>query len=75
MLVLLNNFRIGLSKEDRQMTVIATGAASRETADWSQIDWSSVRRTVRRLQMRIAKAVREGRWGKVQALEPDPKLS
>ena len=51
------------------MTVIATGAASRETADWSQIDWSSVRRTVRRLQMRIAKAVREGRWGKVQALQ------
>ncbi|MBB4245619.1 MULTISPECIES: reverse transcriptase N-terminal domain-containing protein [Rhizobium] len=46
-----------------------TGAASRGTADWNQIDWSKVRQSVRRLQVRIAKAVRERRWGKVKALQ------
>jgi RNA-directed DNA polymerase len=46
-----------------------TGAASRGTADWNQIDWHKVRQSVRRLQVRIAKAVRERRWGKVKALQ------
>jgi len=35
---------------------------------WHAINWHAVHRTVRRLQVRIVKAVREGRWGKVQAL-------
>ena len=52
------------------MTVIAmTGAASGGEVDWHQLDWASAHRTARRLQMRIAKAVREGRWGKVKALQ------
>ncbi|MES0100652.1 group II intron reverse transcriptase/maturase [Mesorhizobium sp. M0019] len=52
------------------MTVISmTGAASGGEVDWHQIDWASAHRTARRLQMRIAKAVREGRWGKVKALQ------
>ncbi|MBJ7412356.1 MAG: group II intron reverse transcriptase/maturase [Phenylobacterium sp.] len=52
------------------MTVIVmAGAASRGEVDWHGIDWASADRTVRRLQMRIAKAVREGRWSKVKSLQ------
>lgn len=52
------------------MTVTTvTGAASGGQIDWSEIDWASVQQTVRRLQVRIAKAVREGRWGKVKSLQ------
>lgn len=36
---------------------------------WHSIDWDKARRKVRRLQMRIAKAVKEGRYGKVYALQ------
>ena len=36
---------------------------------WKSIDWKKVRREVKRLQMRIAKAVRENRWNKVRCLE------
>ena len=36
---------------------------------WTDIDWPTVRREVRRLQCRIAKAVKEGRWNKVRALQ------
>lgn len=46
-----------------------TGAASHGKADWNQIDWRKVRQSVRRLQVRIAKAVKEGRWGRVKALQ------
>jgi RNA-directed DNA polymerase len=44
------------------------GAAPRHTPDWHSIDWKKVWRTVRRLQVRIVKAVAEGRWNKVKAL-------
>ena len=44
------------------------GAAPDPTPDWHSIKWRKVWRTVRRLQARIVKAVREGRWNKVQAL-------
>jgi len=47
----------------------AVGAASRAALDWHQIDWYKAQRTVRRLQARIVQATREGRWGKVQALQ------
>jgi len=43
--------------------------ASLPEADWDAIDWRAVERSVLRLQMRIAKAVREGSWGKVKALQ------
>ena len=46
-----------------------TGAASHGKADWNQIDWHKVRQSVRRLQVRIAKAVKEGRWGRVKTLQ------
>ncbi len=48
----------------------ASAGAPRDDADvWKRIDWSAARRTVRRLQCRIAKAVKEGRWNKVKALQ------
>lgn len=46
------------------------GAAPRVTADdWNQINWRTAYANVHRLQMRIAKATREGRWGKVFSLQ------
>ena len=50
-------------------TAQAVGAASSEAAEWYAIDWQTIHRNVRRLQVRIVKAVKEGRWGKVQALQ------
>src|SRR5262245_59750183 len=44
------------------------GAAPERTPDWHSIAWKTVWRTVRRLQARIVKAVREGKWHKVKAL-------
>jgi RNA-directed DNA polymerase len=45
-----------------------SGAAPGGPTDWHSIDWRKVWRTVRRLQARIVKALRAGRWGKVKAL-------
>src|SRR4051794_30236039 len=52
------------------MSAVATpaGAVPNTTVDWHSIDWKKVQRTVRRLQARIVKAVREGKWHKVNAL-------
>jgi len=52
------------------MTAATTaGAVSHPTVDWHAINWPQVHRNVRRLQVRIVKAVQAGRWGKVQALQ------
>jgi RNA-directed DNA polymerase len=48
--------------------VTPAGAAPDTAVDWHSIPWKKVYRTVRRLQARIVKAVREGRWHKVKAL-------
>jgi retron-type reverse transcriptase len=45
------------------------GAPISEAKKWSQINWKIIQRNVRRLQMRIAKAVVEGRWNKARALQ------
>ena len=50
-------------------TAQAVGAVSREAAEWYAIDWRTTHRNVRRLQVRIAQATKEHRWGKVQALQ------
>jgi RNA-directed DNA polymerase len=42
-------------------------ASSGPKAPWNQINWAQ--QQVRRLQARIVKATREGRWGKVKALQ------
>jgi RNA-directed DNA polymerase len=44
-------------------------ASSGPAQHWDQIDWNQCQRRVRRLQARIVKATREGRWGKVKALQ------
>jgi N-terminal domain of reverse transcriptase len=45
------------------------GAASHDVLDWHAIDWRRVHQTVRRLQVRIVKAIQASRWGKVHALQ------
>lgn len=47
----------------------SAGAASGIPPHWREIDWRWVSRDVRRLQVRIVKAVEMGRWGKVRALQ------
>ena len=48
----------------------STDASSTATPpDWANIDWASTRQTVRRLQMRIAKATQAGKHRKAQALQ------
>src|SRR5712671_6708368 len=44
-------------------------ASSDHVSHWDRIDWCQCRRHVRRLQARIVKATREGRWGKVKTLQ------
>ena len=48
--------------------LLLIGASSADPS-WDAIDWQTAERSVRRLQMRIAKATRARRWGKVQALQ------
>ena len=58
--------------EGKQMTenlVKQSTGASSAGAVWNTIDWQAVKAQVNRLQTRIAKATREGRWGKVKALQ------
>ena len=47
----------------------AVGAVSDEAAKWYAINWPAIQRNVRRLQVRIAQATKERRWGKVRALQ------
>ena len=54
--------------------VISAGASSsvekfNESIEWNDIPWDHVTKTVRRLQMRIAKAYREGKHGKAKSLQ------
>jgi RNA-directed DNA polymerase len=44
-------------------------AASYGKVNWHAIHWQKVNQNVQRLQARIVKATREGRWGKVKALQ------
>lgn len=48
---------------------ILAGAPGHNDIDWNQINWQKVKRNVRRLQVRIVKAIEAGRWGKVKALQ------
>jgi RNA-directed DNA polymerase len=52
----------------KQKTASA-GAPKDKTGTWGKIDWINARREVRRLQIRIAKAVLENRWNKVKTLQ------
>lgn len=46
-----------------------SGASSAPSLTWKTIQWDQVNTEVKRLQMRIAKAVREKRYGKARALQ------
>jgi RNA-directed DNA polymerase len=52
-----------------QMTADKAGALKDDADKWRYIDWKETERQVRRLQVRIAKAVKENRWDKVKALQ------
>jgi RNA-directed DNA polymerase len=53
----------------KQTTADSAGAPINEVYEWNSIDWKAVHKQVRRLQMRIAKAVTENRWNKAKALQ------
>lgn len=56
--------------EEKQMSgLVKQPGASSAGAAWKAINWQIVQVQVKRLQMRIAKATREKRWGKVKALQ------
>ncbi len=50
------------------MTAVA-GAPSTRNITWKTIDWSTVEYEVKRLQLRIAKAIKIGRYAKAKALQ------
>ncbi len=61
---------INRHEDAKQMTTErSVGAASYISVHWREIDWRSVNESVRRLQVRIVKAVETGKWGKVKALQ------
>ena len=51
------------------MKAIEDNLRGSEPVDWNSIDWTKVNRNVRQLQVRIAKAERDGRDGKVRSLQ------
>src|SRR5712692_2749253 len=71
------SLRCGLTREldepiegAMQMTAeYSAGAVSHTSADWHSIPWKTVNETVRRLQARIVKATKAGKWHKVKALQ------
>jgi len=50
-------------------TLEPAGAILHGEHGWHDIDWEAAHRTVRRLQARIVKATKEGKWGRVKALQ------
>jgi RNA-directed DNA polymerase len=53
---------------EKQLTASA-GASIDDAKKWELVDWDRARREVRKLQMRIAKAVQEERWNRVRSLQ------
>lgn len=53
----------------KQRTTLRVGAPVADATEWESVDWTEARHQVRRLQVRIAKAVQENRWGKVKVLQ------
>jgi RNA-directed DNA polymerase len=61
---------VELLKEEKQMrTARQIHASSRHRPHWDSIQWDTVRRRVKKLQMRIAQAVREGRYRLAKSLQ------
>ncbi|MGI4789873.1 MAG: group II intron reverse transcriptase/maturase [Janthinobacterium lividum] len=51
------------------VTLEPAGAVSHDLEDWHAIDWQATNENVRRLQARIVKATKEGKRGRVKALQ------
>jgi RNA-directed DNA polymerase len=58
-----------MAAESSEVPGGSVGAASDDKKEWLTIPWEAAHQNVRRLQVRIVKAVQEGRWGKVKALQ------
>lgn len=52
-----------------QATATGAGAPSQPEQMWLQSDWHRIAAEVNRLQMRIAKATMEGKWGRAHVLQ------
>jgi transposase len=52
-----------------QAVIIDAGAPAHAEPQWLQANWKRIGTEVKRLQVRIAKATLEGRWGKVKVLQ------
>lgn len=61
----LKNFIDG----ETQMMISLEVSASSDNCEWQSINWKVVEQHVLKLQMRIAKAIREGKRGKAKALQ------
>ena len=59
---------VELLKEGKQMSVKQKTCAPKELI-WHNIDWKKAHHKVKKLQVRIAKAVKTGRYNKVKALQ------
>ncbi|MEZ3184857.1 group II intron reverse transcriptase/maturase [Pseudomonas sp. LM13] len=53
----------------KELSQQAGSALSGVPQQWHDIDWCRVQRNVREMQVRIAKACREGKWRRVKALQ------
>lgn len=53
----------------KELSLQAVPALSGAPQQWHDIDWCRVQRSVRGMQLRIAKACREGKWRRVKALQ------
>ncbi len=53
----------------KELSQQAGPALSGAPQQWHDVDWSRVQRNVRGMQVRIAKACREGKWRRVKALQ------
>lgn len=51
------------------MTVRKTTGAVSTPGGWNSIDWNRAHCEVMKLQVRIAKATKQKRWGKVKSLQ------
>jgi len=56
-------------KMRKQKIALEAGALIDDAKKWKAIDWKLARHQVRRLQVRIAKAVKDKRWNKVKVLQ------
>ena len=57
------------SKMGKQKMAFSASAPIDDARKWNSINWKFAQRRVRRLQVRIAKAVKENRWNKVKTLQ------